>query len=525
MRYVIGVDVGTGSARAGLFDETGHMLATASHAIPILHPQTEWAEQSSERIWDAVCRSVRDCVAACNVAPDQISGISYSATCSLVLLDASNAPLALSQQDGIDWNIIVWMDHRSIDEAAEATGSGASVLNNVGGTMSPEMEIPKLMWLKRHRPDLWSQMAYAGDLADFLTYRSSGSLQRSICTVGCKWTYDADNGCWDKAFLSQMGLDDLLGKAQLPEQAVAVGTLLGPLTKQAAQELGLTENCQVAAGLIDAHAGALGTVGLYADDQIERRMALIAGTSNCHIALNRQRVEIPGVWGPYNGAVVDGMWCAEGGQSATGALLDHVVALFGSDRFGPDPHSTLSKRLKERADKQGDVAGSVDVIPDFIGNRAPFADPELRGAITGLTIEDPEESCLKVYWAAASSIAYGTRLIIDQLNAHGYEIDRIHLSGGHKKSPLLVDLYADATGCDVVISDAEEPVLLGAAIAALLPLVDGCAIATVTAQMKGEISIQHPRPDHMALHEERYQRFLAHYRNKGLDVAAMGQKQ
>ena len=191
MRYVIGVDVGTGSARAGLFDETGRMLAQASHSIPMKRPQPEWAEQSSSKIWEAVCKSVQECVSGSSIPAEAVNGISFMATCSLVLLGKSDRPLMLSEgEEG--WDIIVWMDHRAIEEVAEATRSNSRVLNNVGGTISPEMQIPKLMWLKRNRPDLWAELGFAGDLADYLTYRSSGSLHRSVCTLGCKWTYDPD---------------------------------------------------------------------------------------------------------------------------------------------------------------------------------------------------------------------------------------------------------------------------------------------------------------------------------------------
>ncbi len=511
MRYVIGVDVGTRSARAGLFDETGHMLATASKPITMKQPKLEWAEQSSDEIWQSICYSVSECIAISGIKAKKISGISYSATCSLVLLDKKNKALVLS--DGKEnWNVIVWMDHRAACEAEEITKSGSSILNNLGGTMSPEMEIPKLMWLKRNRPELWEQLGYAGDLADFLVYHSCGSLKRSDCTLGCKWTYNADEDGWNKDFLHQIGLDDLLKKAQLPDQAVPVGTFMGKLTKQAASELGLTTNCSVASGLIDAHAGALGTLGLFVDDQLERRMALIAGTSNCHISLSPKKILIPGIWGPYSGAVINGMWCSEGGQSATGALLDHIVALFAKDRSSKKYHTDIALQLMAIEDENPEFAAEIYVIPDFIGNRTPFANPKLRGHISGLTIEDPEISFLKIYWAAAASIAYGTRLLIDRMNQYGYKIDTIHLSGGHTKSPLLINLYADATGCDVFVSNAEEPVLLGAAIAALAQFEDKNYVAMVTKKMNKNGKLYLPRETHRRIHNERYKEFNKHYK-------------
>ncbi len=137
--------------------------------------------------------------------------------------------------------------------------------------MSPEMETPKLMWLKRNYPDRWAQAGFFVDLADYLTWRATGSLQRSQCTLGCTWTYLGHGGdTWRRDYLSEQG--------QLPEHASPIGKSLGRLTEPAARELGLTTATIVGVGLIDAHAGALGVLGGYAGDvtEIGRHLALIA---------------------------------------------------------------------------------------------------------------------------------------------------------------------------------------------------------------------------------------------------------
>jgi len=511
MRYVIGVDVGTGSARAGVFDDAGTMYATAQCPIALHQPHAGWAEQSSTDIWKSVCTSVRECLSVSGIDPQAIEGISFSATCSLVLLDTSDQPLLLSEGAQL-WDVVVWMDHRAVKEAEQISASGSTVLDNLGGTMSPEMQIPKLMWLKKHRVDLWERLGFAGDLADYLTYRCTGSNDRSVCTLGCKWTYNPDLNQWDHSFLAQVGLEDLLQKGAIPEQAKPIGSVVGSLTSEAAEQLGLSTSCHVATGLIDAHAGALGTLGLFANDDIEKRMALIAGTSNCHITLSHTRQEVPGVWGPYAGAVVPSLWANEGGQSASGAALDQVVALFAAgQQYGDDPHGNISREIQDRLVKDQQFANDVHVLPDFIGNRSPFANPDLRGTITGLTLEDQKETFLKVYWATAASIAYGTRLIIDTLNNNGYQISTIHLSGGHKKSELLVGLYSDATGCDVVLSSFEEPVLLGAAMAALLPTIVDQQMSTLSENLKGEHLIRKPSASTAQYHAQRYKAFLKMY--------------
>ena len=162
------------------------------------------------------------------------------------------------------------MDHRAVREAEECTATGSRVLEYIGGTMSPEMEVPKLMWLKRHHPEHWNKMGAAYDLADFLSFRATGNTARSCCTVTCKWTHLAhQDDPWDRDFLSVIGLDDFNKKTGIDAKALAVGDRIGTLSQQGANDLGLTTNCVVGAGLIDAHAGALGTLGEYLDGNLD----------------------------------------------------------------------------------------------------------------------------------------------------------------------------------------------------------------------------------------------------------------
>jgi FGGY-family pentulose kinase len=233
-RVVMVVDVGTGSARAGVLDPNGRMLGRASRPIALHQPAPDHAEHDSDDIWRAVCAAARAALTQAGVSSDQVVGISFDATCSLVALGPDDRPASVSTT-GLDrWNTVVWLDHRAIAEAAACTATGHRVLDFVGGTMSPEMEIPKLMWLKRHLPGQWQRYGRVLDLADFLTWRASGANARSCCTVTCKWTYLAhESPGWQRDFLGTVGLDDLFARAALPPLATPIGASLGPLTAQA----------------------------------------------------------------------------------------------------------------------------------------------------------------------------------------------------------------------------------------------------------------------------------------------------
>src|SRR5690606_16133935 len=200
--------------------------------------------------------SVREAVAQVGVAPQDVVGIGYDATCSLVVLGEGGKPLAVGPSNDPERNIIVWMDHRATEQASRINATRANVLRYVGGTISPEMETPKLLWLKENKPETFNSAWQFFDLTDFLTWKSSGSLVRSACTVTCKWTYLSHENRWDESYFRQIGLEELAneGFARIGTEIRAGGTAIGGLTEEAAADLGLAPGTAVAVGLIDAHA-------------------------------------------------------------------------------------------------------------------------------------------------------------------------------------------------------------------------------------------------------------------------------
>lgn len=520
---IVGVDVGTGSARAGLFDAAGRCLGRDEHPILLNRPQAHHAEHSSEDIWQAVARAVRGAMAEAGARPEAVAGIGFDATCSLVVRDPAGRPLTVSTTGEPAWDTIVWLDHRAIAEAEACTASGHRVLAHVGGVMSPEMETPKLMWLKRHLPATWAAAGLFLDLADYLTWRASGSTARSECTVTCKWTYLAhEDRPWQDDFFAAMGVGDLRRQGGLPDRATPIGADLGPLMPQAAAELGLTGNCRVAMGLIDAHAGALGILGAAAADpaRLDREIAMIAGTSTCHMALSREARPVSGVWGPYYGTVLPGLWLEEGGQSASGALLDHVVALHAVARdLAGNPHAAITARIAELRAAEGEAfAARLHVLPDFHGNRSPLADPHAVGVISGLTLDHSFDSLCRLYYRTAVAVALGTRHILDALNAQGWRIDTLHVAGGHTRNPLLMELYADATGCTVT-EPAEDAVLLGSAMTAATAADLYPSLPEAAAGMARTAASRVPDPAKRAGFDRDYRIFrLMHEQRRAIDA-------
>ena len=477
--HFLGIDVGTGSARAGVFDAVGTMLASAKRDIALFIESGEIAEQSSEDIWRAVCASVREAVAKSGLGPRDIAGIGFDATCSLVVVGQGGAPLPVGRSGDKERNIIVWMDHRALDQAQRINAGKHRVLDYVGGTISPEMETPKLLWLSENLPDSFVAAEHFFDLTDYLTWRSTGSLARSICTVTCKWTYLGHERRWDEAYFRAIGLGQLAdeGFARIGTEIVEGGTALAQgLTETAANELGLLPGTPVAAGLIDAHAGGVGTVGGKGDvGTLQSRMAYVFGTSACTMASTSEPAFVPGVWGPYFSSMVPGLWLNEGGQSAAGAALDHLVALHPASAEASAKAKAEGLGLtawlgREAAKQSGDLsaiaplADGLHVVPEFLGNRSPFADPEAKALIAGLGMDNSLENLVALYVAGLLGIGYGVRQIVAAMAGKNIAIDTIVVSGGAAQSELVCQLLADTTGLTVAGSTSPEPVLLGSAM-------------------------------------------------------------
>jgi len=464
---LVGVDVGTGSARAGVFSPAGRLLGRAEHPIAMRRPDPLVAEHDSENIWRAVCAAVRGAMAAAAARPDQVAAIGFDATCSLVVRGADGAPFAVSPGADAKWDTIAWLDHRAIAEAEECTSTGDAALGHLGGVMSPEMQLPKLMWLKRHAPKTWAALGSAFDLCDFLTWKATGSIARSRSSLACKWSWGNGAMGWPRGFLARLGLDDLVDRAALPEAAAAPGSDLRPLTAAAADALGLAPATRVAAGLIDAHAGALAILGARAGTASDRPLCLIAGTSNSILALSPEPRRVAGVWGPYEAAILPGVWLLEAGQSATGGLLDHVIRWHSA---GGEPtaerHGKIVARIAELRRTDPNFAADLHVLPDFHGNRSPLADPSALGVISGLRLDADFDGLCRLYWRTAVAVALGMRHNLEVLAAAGFSADTLLLGGGHSRNDLLIALYADATGATIVVPNAPDATLLGSAMLA-----------------------------------------------------------
>jgi len=442
MSYVIGVDGGTESIRAFVFDLDGGPIASVATPYRTEFPNPSWAEQNPEDWWRCMGQSVKGAVAKAGISPADILSICVDTTCcSVVALDAAGNPLR---------PCMIWMDVRSAKEADEVAATGDPNLRVNGGGAGPvsaEWMIPKALWMKRHQPEIFAKAAKVGEYQDYINLRLTGRWVGSLGNAAIRWHYQTQHGGVPRSLLSAVGLSELEGK--WPDPIVAPGTPIGPLTTEAAEHLGLKPGTPVIQGGADAFIGVIG-LGVTKPGE----MALITGSSHLHIGVADKVVHKPGVWGTYMDAVYPGRPIIEGGQTSTGSVIAWFKRHFAEH--------TSFEALNEGAAAIPPGAEGLLVLDHFQGNRTPYTDALSRGAITGLTLK---HTPAHVFRAIIEGICLGTRLITDSFG-EAFTPKRIVLAGGAANSPLWLQIHADTIGAPIELTEVADAPALGCAILA-----------------------------------------------------------
>ncbi|CAI7586124.1 unnamed protein product [Penicillium pancosmium] len=491
--YYIGIDVGTGSARACLIDHNGEIVDVASENVGLWQPQQEYYEQSTSDIWRCICLVVRRTLDNKKISPELVYGIGFDATCSLSLFSSkTNEPVSVTGPDFIsDRNVILWLDHRATEETEIINNTSHKVLHYIGGKMSLEMEIPKILWLKNNMSEAMFSDCKFYDLVDALTHIATGGEVRGFSSMVCKQGYlpkgvEGSVTGWQEDFLREIGLEEICdtsfeslgGINGKNGRHLHAGEFAGNLCEKAAQELGLSAGTPIGSGVIDAYAGWIGTVGAKVDinestltgsssddrKEVFSRLAVVAGTSTCHLAMSPGPVFTPGVWGPYRDTIFPGCWMAEGGQSATGQLLKHILethpafeeAQKKAERTEMNIFEFLNTRLRNLAVERkvscvADLVRHFFFYGDLFGNRSPLGDSKMTGSIVGLSSDTSINGLAILYYGTLEFIALQTKQIVDTMNDSGHQIRSIFMSGSQCQNEILVSLIATACNMPVVV--------------------------------------------------------------------------
>lgn len=510
--YVIGIDFGTLSARAVLVRaRDGEIAAQRVMNYPhgILEgPGPGWALQTAEDYLTALEATVPPLLSDAGIPPEQVAGIAWDATsCTVLPSLADGTPLSSLEElrDSPHAYVKLWKhltaepQARRIAAAAEKTG----LLEDYGGTVSAQWMLPKLLQVLEEAPEVYARADLFLEVTDWLVLTLTGALSRSRCCAGFKGFYRAGAG-YPEDLLRRLD-PRLVYPEKLRGPVNAPWETAGVLREDWARRLGLLPGTPVAAGIIDAHAGLLGS-GVTEAGQV----LLAMGTSTCQMLFSREKRAVPGIFGVVGDSVLPGLYTYEAGQACVGDLLDWFVrtALPSREAEEADVHTRLSRE----AAALPPGSGSLLALDWWNGQRSPYGDDRLSGVMLGMTIHT---TSVQQYRALMEATAYGTRLILDTLRDGGLPIREVFACGGiSRKNPVMLQIYADVLNCPIRIARQEQTTALGAAIlAASAAGLHGSPAEAVRAMTRAPETVYHPDPKNAAAYEALYREYrtLAEY--------------
>jgi ribulokinase len=488
MSHVIGVDGGTESIRAQVFDLSGQCKASASHPYDTRFESGARAEQDPEDWWRSLGVAVRKAIKDAGIEPDAVDALALATTCcTVVALDEKARPLRPA---------ILWMDVRAEAEATAVLEAGDSALrvNGAGkGPVSAEWMIPKALWIARHEPKVFAQATTICEFQDFMNLRLTGRRCASRNNATIRWHYASERGGYPTTLVRKLGLEHLLEK--WPAQVLAPGETVGELTAEAAQHLGLGEKVKVIQGGADAFIAMPG-LGVAQPGQL----ALITGSSHLLLGVSQHAMSAQGLWGSYANAVYPGRHIIEGGQTSTGSIVNWLRRLAGGDL-------DLAALNVEAAKIEPGCDGLL-VLDHFQGNRTPYVDALSRGAFVGLTLS---HGLPHLFRAVIEGICFGSKTILDQMAQAGFLVNEITVGGGATSSDLWLQIHADTAGLPINVPEVSAAPSLGAAILAAVGVGHFASIDDGIAHMVRPGRRVEPRSENVARYQELFESYAALY--------------
>lgn len=492
-KYTMGIDIGTGGVRVGIFTLAGEAVVFSTADVRSAIPGPGMTEQEPLDWWKALVESTHKALEKSGIAAEEICGVGISSTVSTLLL--------LGKDMEVLRPALMWCDVRATKQAERIAATGDPALKYNGhGNVSAEWGLPKMLWLKENEPDNWEKAAWICECLDYMNYRLTGCLVSSINPISMRWHYDSHKGGWEAGFLKKIGLEDVRDK--FPKEILELGRPIGKgLTPDAARELGLYEGMPVGAGGCDALLASIG-LGITRPGKV----AQTTGTSNLQFTLLEKEVHDPGLYGAFPDITIPGYYGLEGGQTSSGGVIKWFLEKGFADSYKKQAEAegcSVLDLLNREAEKLPIGSEGLLMLEYLQGNRTPWVDSDVRGLLYGLSLG---HTPAHIYRAILEATCYGTALILNVYKKY-VDLEEICLSGGLTRSNLYLRILADVTGLTLHIPRETEASCFGAAI---LGAVAGGAYGDIHTASQSMVQYQSTiSPD--AENHRRYQFYLKKY--------------
>jgi xylulokinase len=482
----IGIDVGTYESKGVLVDDEGRVLASAARRHDLIVPRAGWAEHRPEEDWwaDVVWLSQK-LLADSRLASSEVKAVGMSAIGPCMLpVDSNGAPLMNAVLYGVDTRAA-----REVEHLTALIGSDA-IFAHCGNLLTSQAVGPKILWLKRNRPDVYGKAHKFLDATSFLVHRLTGRFVTDHYSASnVAPLYDYDQKRWNNVLAP--GVTNL---ERLPDIAWTT-EIAGGVTFQAAEETGLAPGTPVTVGTIDAAAEAV-SVGVLDDAET----MLMYGSTIFTIRVSAAPVVDRRLWrAPW---LFADQHASMAGLATSGSLTHWFADQLARDLTPEEAISTLAK--ESEASPPG--ARGLILLPYFSGERTPIHDPHARGAVVGLTLAHTRND---LYRALLEGIAYATNHIFDTYAEAGSPLQTIVSVGGGLRNRSWVQATSDVSGLSQSVRQINIGASYGDAFLARLAI-GGVSRSTIKSWNQGAYTIE-PNRDNADVYRKRYATFLDLY--------------
>lgn len=509
MSYVVGIDIGTSSTKAVLFDVAGGQIGRCAEGYALKAPEPGAAVQDPESILQAVVKTVSQVVKTADIDRQQLKGLSFSAAMhTLLLVDEAGVPLT---------PMYTWADNRSDRWSDWVRSQAPTLYSRTGLPIHPMSPVVKLAWLRHEQPDLFARAARIVSIKEFILNRWCGEWVVDLSIASTSGLLNLKSRQWDAGALSVAGID----ASQLSDLVPTTHIL--PLGSGYAQKMNLAAGLPIIIGASDGvlanlGVGALLSAGLSAGSQASSKAAITLGTSGAVRRMTaRPTLEEKAQLFCY--ALTDDLWVMGGAvnnggialQWARDQLLPYSLPIDEIDeRNQVEPSSSTYERMTKMASAIAPGAEGLLFHPYLLGERAPLWNAQARASFFGIGRHHTQAHFAR---AVMEGVLFNLYTVFSALESASGPVNVLRASGGFAQSDLWQQMLADIFNCEVQIPTVIESSAYGAAVLAFVALGEWSTLH----QVEDSLHIAHtrsPRADNVSL----YQRLFPIYRELSISL-------
>jgi len=491
-KYLLGIDIGTSACKVVLFRYDGSAAASASIEYPVFYPQKGWAEQNPEDWWTGVCKAVRLVLDGEDILPVEIAAIGVDGQ--------SWAAVAIDESGNVLHNTPIWMDIRAkkiCDRLNHEVGAD-DIFEVAGNSLQPSYTTAKILWYKEHLPEVYAKIDTILQCNSYIVYKLTGQKSMEKSQGYGLHCFDMRTGTWNEEMCQRLGIL----RSFLPD-IYECSDVVGGVTRESAEQTGLSMGIPVVAGGLDAACGTLGA-GVVYPGETQEQGGQAGGMSICLDEYNAD----PKLILSYH--VVPGKWLLQGGTTGGGGAMrwfEHEFADYERENARRTGESSLTQ-LNYIAEAVMPGSDGMIFLPYMSGERSPIWDPDAKGVYYGVDFAKTKGHFVR---ATMEGVAYALRHNLEVAEQCGAAVEELLAVGGAANSYLWTQIKADVTGKVIKVPAADTATAWGAAILAGVGagIYESCEQAVE--QTRHITRTQRPNPENRKKYEYGYQLYLELY--------------